>query len=366
MRTIQEKFNTSLFLGELPKGCQLCHVGSKIVLFITGLCERPNYCKWYCPISLERRGKDLSYVNEIQINSESDIIAEAKLMNAEGAAITGGEPLFRYERTINYIRLLKTTFGENFHIHLYTNSINLTKLRLQELKSAGLDEIRLHPPLQNLEKVKWCITNKIDVGIEIPAIPYQYQKVKSLLRFLDKVGAFLNLNEFEITESNANYLKMFGFTLKKDTIAAVEGSEFFGLKILQLARPLKLNVHYCSIGYKDGIQLKMRYLRRAKNVVRPHEIITDEGLIMKGIIFQKNSTLKDLENLMHQLIQKFEIDSSLLVLNPEKLRLEISVAPLKQIGNYLKERNFNSGIVEELPLTGTNRIQMTFTPLELI
>lgn len=363
MRKIQDKFGTSLYLGTLPKGCQFCHSGSKIVLFISGLCEQPSYCKWYCPISFERGGKDTSFVNEIQVTSEQDIIREAELINAEGAAITGGEPLFRFERTLNYIELLKDQFGQDFHIHLYTNCVILTKKHLIQLKNAGLDEIRLHPSSQNWHKIEWCVASGINTGAEIPVIAHQFRKIKALIRYLEKIGAkFLNLNEFEMTESNSKYLKLFGFTLKENTIAAVKNSEKLGLKILDFAKPFNLNVHYCSIGYKDGVQLKKRYLRRASNIVLPHEIVSDEGLLIKGIIFQEKMTLPQLEKLKHQLIHKFGLEDTSLVINLEKARLEISVKYLKKVVNFLKQRQFSSGIIEELPLDGQKRIQMTFTP----
>ncbi|NVM53095.1 MAG: radical SAM protein [Candidatus Helarchaeota archaeon] len=363
MRKIQEKFGTSLFVGDLPTGCQFCHSGSKIVLFITGLCERPPYCRWYCPISLERRGKDLSFVNEVQITSEQDIINEAQLIDAKGAAITGGEPITHFKRIVKYINLLKNVFGDDFHIHLYTNSINLSKSHLTRLKNVGLDEIRLHPSPKNWNKIEWCVKSGIDTGVEIPVIPNQFQKIKDLIQYLEKIGVkFLNLNEFEITESNSNDLKKFGYSLKENTIAAVKGSEKLGLKVLKFARSFKLNIHYCSIGYKDGIQLKNRFIRRAKNIVRPHETISDEGLLVKGIIFQENVKLPDLENLRRQIIQKFGISNSTLIINREKTRLEISMDTLKKIEEFLKQKNFTSGTIEELPLDGKNRIQMTFTP----
>ena len=132
---------------------------------------------------------------------------------------------------------------------------------------------------------------------------------------------------------------------------------------MNFARPFDLNVHYCSIGYKDGIQLRNRYLRRAKNIVRPHEIISDEGLLIKGIILLEDAKLLNLENLRNKLIQKFGINDSSLVINVKKIRLEFSINELKKIKKFLKTGHFTSGIIEELPLDGKNRIQMTFTPI---
>ena len=41
-------------------------------------------------------------------------------MSALGTGITGGEPLMKLDLMLHYIRLLKETFGEEHHIHLYT------------------------------------------------------------------------------------------------------------------------------------------------------------------------------------------------------------------------------------------------------
>ncbi|MFX1268591.1 MAG: hypothetical protein ACFFAK_11585, partial [Promethearchaeota archaeon] len=54
----------------IPKGCRLCLIGAKTVLFINGLCQNPKHCYWYCPISDERKGKDFTYANEIKIKSK--------------------------------------------------------------------------------------------------------------------------------------------------------------------------------------------------------------------------------------------------------------------------------------------------------
>ena len=125
----------------LSKGCLYCKNGSKMVLFITGLC---NHNCFYCPISNEKKNKDITYANEKIINNKKDILLVAKEMDAEGTGITGGEPLLKIKKVIQYIKLLKKNFGEKHHIHLYT-SIPVSKNILLKFSKIKLDEIRIHP-----------------------------------------------------------------------------------------------------------------------------------------------------------------------------------------------------------------------------
>ena len=146
-----EKFTedeTGSFYSYLSEGCRLCQEGAKMVLFVTGLC--PKSC-FYCPLSDERRGKDLVFANERSIKNDEDLLKEAELMNALGTGITGGEPLLKIERVLHYIRILKASFGKEHHIHLYT-SLAPDRQVLEKLADAGLDEIRLHPPQEMLER----------------------------------------------------------------------------------------------------------------------------------------------------------------------------------------------------------------------
>jgi pyruvate formate-lyase activating enzyme-like uncharacterized protein len=141
------KWFSNRVIGDPSKGCQLCSLGSKLVLFITGECD--SNC-FYCPLSKEKR-KDLIYANEQHITSVQEAIHEAKMISALGVGITGGEPTNSISRVLSYISELKKEFGNSFHCHLYT-SYAIPEDQLNQLHKVGLDEIRFHPPRLDLSK----------------------------------------------------------------------------------------------------------------------------------------------------------------------------------------------------------------------
>ena len=84
----------------IPRGCKYCLKGTKVILFLNGICQKPDHCSWYCPISEERRGKEASYADEILILSKEDLLDEIEKINAKGISITGGEPLSEFNLEI--------------------------------------------------------------------------------------------------------------------------------------------------------------------------------------------------------------------------------------------------------------------------
>ncbi|HEC87847.1 MAG TPA: 4Fe-4S cluster-binding domain-containing protein, partial [Thermoplasmata archaeon] len=119
----------SFYTKKLAKGCQLCQKGAKLVLLITGLCMSKCF---YCPLSEKKRGKDVIYANEMIVKNYEDVINEAELIEAEGTGITGGDPLIVVERVENIIKILKDHFGEDHHIHLYTSTLDYSKINRAE------------------------------------------------------------------------------------------------------------------------------------------------------------------------------------------------------------------------------------------
>ncbi|MBR2255480.1 MAG: radical SAM protein, partial [Candidatus Methanomethylophilaceae archaeon] len=262
-------------------------------------------CGWncfYCPVSLEKKGLDVVYANEGRVTSDEEIIAEAESMDATGTGITGGDPLVCMDRTLHYIRLLKDRFGPSHHIHLYTATIDPDKaLALQE---AGLDEIRFHPRPEDwshMEGSKLAETVsrlRIDVGIEVPALPGAEKELDALVAYAVKVGVkFVNLNELEFSESNWHMMDEHGFSVRDEVSAAVSGSAETALKVMRDNR--KAPVHFCSSPFKDGVQLRRRLIRMAERSKTPYQQVTEDGTLLHGLIYAKDTEKAKKELLAH-------------------------------------------------------------------
>lgn len=327
MRKIKRTQGESLALGRIPKGCELCIKGQKLVLFATGLCKQR--C-WYCTISKNRWQKDAAWANERPVRTDDDILDEARLCKAKGAGITGGEPLLRMDRVTHYIKLLKENFSQKFQIHMYTCGYN--SHNLEKLYKAGLDELRIH---LNKDLVKEALAFDWSVGMEIPVVPQKEKEIKQLILYLDRIGAkFLNMNEMEFSDRNVEPMMKRGLILKKDSPNAVLSSEGTAKKVLAWAEEnANLNIHYCTAALKLDYQLKNRMINRANSIKKPFEIVTEDGLLLKGVIF---ADPKQVENILPR---------KMFFVNKEKNRIETSPA----IAEKLADR-FKTAIVKEYPI----------------
>ncbi len=270
--------------GKLSKGCKLCFEGKKSVLFVTGIC--PKNCL-YCPLSEEKKNKDITHINELKTSSIKNILKEIEQSDSKGIGITGGDPISKISRTIKIIKATKKKFGKDLHIHLYTSPKLLTKTIILKLQKTGLDEIRLHPEIEN-EK-NWnkisLITKKFkETGIEIPALPKKEKQIQKLIDYAKNKVDFFNLNQLEYATLHEDYYKKQKWKINKDY--SVKESKKTALKILNKNK--KLRIHYCSSKFKDKIQFTERVKRRAKKVATKHDIITSEGTLILGAIYTKS------------------------------------------------------------------------------
>ncbi|MEM0293319.1 MAG: radical SAM protein [Saccharolobus sp.] len=282
-----------LYNGKLPRGCELCRLGSKLVLFISGECD--DNC-FYCPVSEERFGKDRIFANETEINDLVEVIYEAYRMKALGAGITGGDPILKIDRVVEIIRVLKDEFGSDFHIHLYTTGRYVNDDVMRELVNAGLDEIRFHPIKEEyLKAVKIATKYDIDIGLEIPSIPGSEEKIMRLIKWAEENKLkFINLNELELNSRNYLNLNSKGFYVSHG-LTGVKGSFETAYNVLkQYENNTQVTVHYCSSIYKDIVETRTRFFRIIKYSSKPYEEQTEEGTIVRAIV-KTNEPIKDLE-----------------------------------------------------------------------
>ncbi len=270
----------------VPKGCELCWIGAKMVLFVTGRC---NKSCWYCPISEEKKGQDQIYANERPVSKLTDAITEAKEMNALGVGITGGEPFLAADTVVEYVRALKTEFGKAFHAHLYTYGEDVTEKKLKMLEDAGLDEIRFH----SLVNVELALKTKMSVGLEVPCIPKQEKYLMSLIDYCKEKNIFINLNEFEFSETNSDALKAQGYKPVGDFNYAVKGSKLLAIRLLDYARKVGVNAHFCSVKTKNTLQLTERLKRRAAIVKKPWESVDEYGMLEYGLVECKKDNVSN-------------------------------------------------------------------------
>ena len=278
----------SLCTGHVAEGCRHCIDGSKMVLFVTGRCGWNCY---YCPVSLEKKGKDVIYANEGRVYTDEEIIAEAEAMDATGTGITGGDPLLDMDRTVHMIRLLKDRFGKEHHIHLYTATIDPEKAK--RLLDACLDAIRFHPPESvwtemSATRLRETVESlDIDVGVEVPALPHRERELNALVAYCREVGVdFVNLNELEFSESNWDMMEAYGYSVRDELSSAVDGSRETAVAVLKANK--RADVHFCSSTFKDGIQLRRRLIRRAEHTAKPYQQVTEDGTLVRGYLYAKD------------------------------------------------------------------------------
>jgi len=292
MKTKYASYN----LNGLPEGCKYCVKGEKLVLFISGVCTRN--C-WYCSLSKKRKNKDIILFNEREKDSLKDFIEEVKESRATSMGITGGDPLLFLKRTIKYAKAAKKEFGKKFHIHIYVPTKLVNKNNLKQL-SKYIDEIRFNPEFsivnnketmnKDVEKIKLASPyyKKQNIGIELPMIPDRKKDFLDLIiKAKDFIG-FVNLNEFELSETNMNIvtkkykLNEGGYVIRESKKAGI-----WLLKELK-KRKINLKVHFCTAELKNKYQFKNRL---ARHNILPLGRKTKEGLV-KYLVSYKKPILK--------------------------------------------------------------------------
>lgn len=316
----------SFLQGSLPTGCALCEAGTKMVLFVTGVC---HYKCFYCPISGEKRMSRYSWANERKLDWSDEkaaldaMVEEARSLGAKGTGITGGDPLYDPERTLRAIRHLKATFGPKHHVHLYTQ-IPFDIKWLAAMQEAGLDELRFHPPDETWEDPDqfppytklWLEAKRMedaglwDVGFEIPCIPGSQEQMWGLVQWLDRHRfKFLNANEMEFSETNYEAMLARGYRIKDSETSRAMDSEEVAREVMARSAKAghKIALHFCSSPFKDRVQLRQRLHRQAERQAKPYEVATEDGTLVVGVI-----ECDDPAEMIDEIRAAFDVDPALL------------------------------------------------------
>jgi pyruvate formate-lyase activating enzyme-like uncharacterized protein len=369
-REMQELPAGSIIIGSLPRGCQLCAEGKKMLLFVTGLCESSCY---YCPLSQEKAGKDVVFADEMPVTSDGDVLSELVAIGAEGAGLSGGDPLCAIRRAAHYIELLKQREGSSFHIHLYTSKNDCTRGDLLQLVEAGLDEIRFHPQGSDWSGIESAVELGLDVGLEVPVIPGQERIIKDLILRAEKTGLrFVNLNELEASETNFGALVALGMELTSLDAASIAGSHETAVEVLEWAREhtSHVSVHFCTAKFKDSVQLRNRLARRAERTIRGFEEQDEsEPLLIVGVIrapYPDRLNDQTLVDLGAYLTNRLDVPEDMMSLDFFRKRIEIAPWILEEISSEIRKDvgdmvALEIGIAYEYP--SWDRMQTLFEPI---
>ncbi len=366
---IKDTGNHALCTGCPAEGCKSCVEGAKMVLFITGLC--PRRC-FYCPVSEQKFGKDDVYADEWKLSknpqqAEQELLEECRLIEAKGAGITGGDPLATLAKTTHYIQVLKKQFGPAFHIHLYTSMNLVTQKTLEQLHDAGLDEIRFHPDLEDHQLWnRLLLTQHFQghVGIEIPAIPTLEKETHALLDYVAQNCSwirFVNLNELEFSDTEATHytLGRKGFVPKDAYSYGVKGSAEMAVRMMLYSRKKQFpfSVYFCTSKLKDGVQLRNRLKRRAKNVALPFDEINEDGVLIRGVLTGENV---DINAQREILLQSLGLKEDEMVYDPKKNRLLMDKKLVRKHKQMLKTLGLVPSIVAEYPTWDAMEVEVDF------
>jgi pyruvate formate-lyase activating enzyme-like uncharacterized protein len=270
---------TKPWINRLSIGCELCGAGDWSCIFITGKC---NANCFYCPAQQDK--DEIPSTQQLNFEKPADYADYINYFGYKGIGLSGGEPLYVPERSLEFIKEIRKKCDPDIYIWLYTNgTLGDTEL-FKRLADAGIEEVRFDIGATNysvsaIRNVKGIIPN---ITIEIPSIPEETERLKKLLPLIIDAGVTnLNLHQLRLTEYNAPKVLKRNYTYLHGERVTVLESEITALEIIQYIaqRGLDIGVNYCSFQYKNRFQ-KAGYRRKiASQFLKPGEELTESGYL---------------------------------------------------------------------------------------
>ncbi len=266
-------------ITNLSKGCLLCGEGQWSCLFINNLCN--GRC-FYCPAQQTDIARPET--NTLIFDEPHDYVEYIRKFGFKGVSISGGEPLITFGKSLSFVKAVKDAFGNEVYVWLYTNGILLTSEKVEELRNAGLDEMRFDIGATGYltDKIKLAVGKIPVVTVEIPAVPQEEEVLKQKIRELKEIGVnHLNLHQMRLTPHNFHQLIEHDYTYLHGEKVTVLESELTALRLMKynLDEKINLPINYCSFVYKNRHQKSANRKKHAPLVAKPWEEVTENGYI---------------------------------------------------------------------------------------
>lgn len=249
--------------GPLSPGCQICAEGTWSCLFINRVCNAPCF---YCPIDKRIHEDEPPNASGLVFEDPAEYCDYVERFGFHGVGMSGGEPLLALPKALSFLTALRARFGDKLYIWLYSNGILADETKLHALADAGLDEVRFDISAHDydLRAVRLAVGILPRVVVEIPMIPEDEERLRSLLPELEQLG-IAHLHLHQLTANEASYSRFLdrGYTFLHQPEYAVLGSEASALRIISHVSTHHpgLPVQFCSRPYKKQVQGNGRRFR---------------------------------------------------------------------------------------------------------
>lgn len=262
----------SIVLNGISPSCQACQIGVTSQTFFVSLkCHRDCF---YC---FNPNQEDYEY-HRTHTRDTAAGLDELHKSNPriKHLALTGGEPLLHKEEAYRFFAHARNKFPAAY-TRLYTSGDHADRETLENLKAAGLDEIRFSIRMHDLAKGQNHTYERIalareyipNVMVEMPVLPGTLEEMKDVLLRLEGLGIFgINLLELCFPLNNSEIFREKGYKIKARPFRVlydywyagglpVAGSEAVCLGLVEFAleQGLKVGVHYCSLENKHTGQI---------------------------------------------------------------------------------------------------------------
>ncbi|MGE4272626.1 MAG: radical SAM protein [Desulfitobacterium sp.] len=356
LREKQAKFRNSdksIVNHWISSACEICQKGMGTVTFYISL-----RCHRNCYFCFNPNQEDYEHYTQHKRN----VVEELSQLLKQGQkfshiALTGGEPLLHKQEMLDFFRTVQEKTPKT-HTRLYTSGDFLDQEILQNLKEAGLKEIRFSIKMEDPEPFKKEVYDRIALSkefipavmVEMPVLPGSLKEMKDVLLELERIGiAGINLLELCFPFHNAEDFRKRGFKIKNPPFKVlydywyagglpISRSELECLELMEFAleQQLSIGVHYCSLENKQTGQI---YQQNYGQKVSPFMLFSPRDYFFKSAkVFGE-----DIEKVLKVFKKKKVTDYQI---NQDYNFLEFHISQIKHLKDLDLEVGISSNVME--------------------